>query len=246
MLTHSQIALAIDVDPTWIGFGGIHGGMLTALLMRGATTDGSSPLAITAHMYRPVAPGRIEIEAGPRNGGRTGSVQTWVGDRATALVRVATDGDGPRRAPIRRADPAPPPLDCPRFALPPELVPFGQHVEIRPIDDARALAGGTEPGFDVWIRLTDPEGLTRAEQAVVLLDALPPGLFAVRTTPVLIPTAEFTVHLAPFAESAWYRLRHRTTWATDDLCVDDSELFTDNGELAAQARQLRRITHPRD
>lgn len=246
MLTHSQMALAVDVDPTWIGFGGVHGGLLTALLMRGATPDGSTPLAVTAHMYRPVAPGRIEVEAGPRNGGRTGSVQTWIGDRATALVRVATDADGPRREPIRRAAPAPAPLDCPRFDLPPEFVPFAQHLEIRPIDDARPLAGGTEPGYDVWIRLIEQHGLTPAEQAVVLLDALPPGLFAVRTTPVLIPTAEFTVHLAPFAASPWYRLRHRTTWATDDLCVDETELFTDSGELAAQARQLRRITQPRD
>jgi len=99
----------------------------------------------------------------------------------------------------------------------------------------------------VWIRLLDePDALTPAEQAVILLDALPPGLFAVRTTPVLIPTAEFTVHLAPFDPSPWYRLRHHTTWATDDLCVDETELFTITGELAAQARQLRRITQPRD
>ena len=132
MLTHSQTGLEVDVDPTWIGFGGVHGGLLTALLMRGATTDGSVPLAVTAHMYRPVAPGRIEIAAGSRNGGRTGSVQTYIGDRATALVRVVSDGEGARQAPIRRADLAPAPLDCPRFDLPPEFVPFAQHLEDPP------------------------------------------------------------------------------------------------------------------
>lgn len=129
-------------------------------------------------------------------------MQTWIGDRATALVRVVTDTVGTRRAPIRRTAPAPAPLDRPRFDLPPEFVPFVQHLKIRPIYDARPLAGGTEPRYDVWIRLIDRGGLTPAEQAVILLDALPPGLFAVRTTPVLIPTAEFTLHVAPLRRIA--------------------------------------------
>ncbi|XGU19660.1 hypothetical protein ACETU7_33950 [Rhodococcus sp. 3Y1] len=53
------------------------------------------------------------------------------------------------------------------------------------------------PEFDVWIRLLTDLDFTAQERAAVLLDALPPGLFATLTMPVAIPTIEFTAHFTP-------------------------------------------------
>ena len=153
---------------------------------------------------------------------------------ADAARRVGVPVDRARRGSV----------DRPVLEIPVDFVPFSQYLDIRPINAARPFGGGTDPTFEVWIRLRPDVLLPPAVRAAVLLDALPPGLFATRTAPVPIPTAEFTAHLAPAAhdpDGDWFHLRQHTTWASVDLCVDDTELRRPTGELVAQGRQLRRI-----
>ncbi|MBD0323945.1 MAG: hypothetical protein ICV72_11250, partial [Aldersonia sp.] len=106
MVMSSQILAddtSVEFDATWIGFGGIHGGLLAASLMRAAgTVFGGEPHAISAHMYGPVAPGSSHIDVIGHRGGRSAGVQASISDRATALVRLARDEPTPRRAPQSR------------------------------------------------------------------------------------------------------------------------------------------------
>ncbi|MFD4780690.1 thioesterase family protein [Rhodococcus qingshengii] len=238
-----------EFDSSWRSFDGIQGGLAIARMLRvAADASGAEPLAVTAHLDRPVPPGPAELTVGEMRGGRTVSCHVTLTGSGSALVRLARDiGATTMSAPV--AEPAPAdPSTLPPLEIPVDFVPFAQHLDIRPINSARPFAGGDSPEFDVWIRLLTDLDFTAQERAAVLLDALPPGLFATLTMPVAIPTIEFTAHFTPEHLTAdprtlspWYRLRHGTAWATNTLCVDESELFDSTGRLAARARQLRRI-----
>ena len=246
MLTHSQTGLEVDVDPTWIGFGGVHGGFSPrsscAARRRTGPFRSRSPRTCTGRSRPAVSrsrPGRATA-VGPA-ACRPRSVTA---PRPSSGWFPTVKGHGRHRSDAPSLAPAP--LDCPRFDLPPEFVPFAQHLEIRPIDDARPLAGGTEPGYDVWIRLIEPDGShpRRAGRDPARCSAA--RVVRRPNQPVLIPTAEFTVHLAPFARVPGTGCgtappgRQRTSAWTKPNCSPYA------GELAAQARQLRRITQPRD
>jgi len=242
--TTTTTAFPTSFDESWRGFGGIHGGLVVAALLRGAARAlDATPVAVTAHLYAPVAAGPLTVDAEVVMGGRSAGVRARLGDAATAGVRLArSPGTTVAWPPGPVSPPDVDPETLPPLEIPVDFVPFSQYLDIRPINSARPFAGGETPEFDVWIRLTADIDLTPQETAAVLLDALPPGLYATRTAPVPIPTIEFSAHFPPGTPpSRWYRLRHRTAWATDDLCVDEAELHTETGELAGQARQLRRI-----
>ncbi|MFA3895851.1 thioesterase family protein [Rhodococcus qingshengii] len=237
-----------EFDSSWRSFDGIQGGLAVARMLRvAADASGAEPMAVTAHLDRPVPPGPAELTVGEMRGGRTVSCHVTLTDAGSALVRLARD-TGATTLSAPGIEPSPvDPATLPPLEIPVDFVPFSQHLDIRPINSARPFAGRDSPEFDVWIRLLTDLDFTAQERAAVLLDALPPGLFATLTTPVAIPTVEFTAHFMPeyvtadHSPSQWYRLRHGTVWATDTLCVDETELFDAAGRLAARARQLRRI-----
>jgi len=122
-----------------------------------------------------------------------------------------------------------------------DVVPFARHLDIRPLGNSRPFAGGSDPVLTAWIRLV-PATPAHRTTPVVLLDALAPSLYAVLSTPVSIPTVEYTVHLGPDRPlGEWFLIEQRTTWSTDSFCVDEAELWSREGELVASSRQLRRI-----
>jgi hypothetical protein len=101
----------------------------------------------------------------------------------TALLAGEQDGPVMQACP---APPVPPAEECPPEYPPVEVVPFVQHVDIRMAGDARPLGGGTEPVLTAWLRLKEP-AFSPAETALVLLDSMPPALYAATTEPVVAP-----------------------------------------------------------
>ena len=166
-----------EFDSSWRSFDGIQGGLAIARMLRvAADAAGAEPLAVTAHLDRPVPPGPAELTVGEMRGGRTVSCHVTLTGSGSALVRLARDiGATTMSAPV--AEPAPAdPSTLPPLEIPVDFVPFAQHLDIRPINSARPFAGGDSPEFDVWIRLLTDLDFTAQERAAVLLDALPPGL----------------------------------------------------------------------
>jgi hypothetical protein len=169
---HSEVELP-PVDRTWWSWGGAHGGLLAALLLRQARTH---------------AP-----ELRPRS-------------LYTSL-----------------------------------LVP----ADARPV---RPLGGGTEPVLTAWLRLKEP-AFSPAGTALVLLDSMPPALYAATTEPVVAPTADFAVHFADGLATAdlgdWTLIRTQVEQASSGWMVDSIRLWRPDGALLATARQTRRILAPR-
>ncbi|MGY1729275.1 thioesterase family protein [Geodermatophilus sp. SYSU D01062] len=233
-------------DPSWRSFTHVQGGLVAGHLMAAAAArTGAAPRAVTAHLLAGVEPGvETAVDAVPDRAGTTGSVRATMSQqgRVLAVAQVLTLAR-PASPVSESTPPAPGPTvrEGVPFRLPREFVPIADHTEIRALGASRPLAGGPEPRLSAWVRIDgDLEPLV---QLGVLLDALPPALFAVRTTPAVMPTVELTAHLAgpPPETGAWVRIDQVTTWADADVAVDDAELRAVDGSLVARARQTRRL-----
>jgi acyl-CoA thioesterase len=234
----------LRIGPSWRSFSGIQGGVVVGQLLAAAATTGRAPRAVTAHLLRSVAPDTdVVLAVLPDRAGTTGSVRVELrqGDALAAVGQVLTLDRPP--SPVVEAPQANLPAveDGEPYRLPRELVPIADHTEIRALGPSRPLAGGPEPRLHAWVRIHgEPDPLVRLG---VLLDALPPSLFAVWTAPLPVPTVELTAHLsgAPPAADEWVRIDQRTTWHDADVAVDDAELRGEDGRLVARARQTRRL-----
>ena len=61
-----------EFDSSWRSFDGIQGGLAIARMLRvAADASGAEPLAVTAHLDRPVPTGPAELTVGEMRGGRT-------------------------------------------------------------------------------------------------------------------------------------------------------------------------------
>jgi len=127
--------------------------------------------------------------------------------------------------------------------LPVELAPFLQHLEYRPATDTPLLGGRSQAEFVGWLRLRGDSPLD-ASALTVLVDALPPALYAALTAPASVPTVAMSVQYAEPAPGGWVLGRITTRSAGGGWCVDDSDLWAPGGQLLASARQTRRVLEP--
>jgi acyl-CoA thioesterase len=230
---------------SWVG---MHGGLVVgALADAAAQATGRVPVAVTAHLHGAVEPGSATIRVDTSAVGRMVTSASVVLDQerrpATASVLLAPPEGQATYWPSGRRDLSalPSPYDVERLQGMEDVVPFARHLDIRPVGEARPFGGGDSPVLTAWIRLltATPD---HPSTPIVLLDALAPSLYAVLTRPVAIPTVEYTVHLSPGRpRSEWLLVEQRTTWSTDSFCIDEADLYTPDGRLVAQSRQLRRI-----
>jgi acyl-CoA thioesterase len=252
----------VTLDPSWWSWSGAHGGLLVAETVRHAARvldiDPSRSLrSVSVQLLSTVdrTPVRLVPELF-RSGGSATSVglraeqggevrlighAVFGADRAGGLSTPAIAP--PRVVPVEAAAPVP---------FPPELVPFGQHFEFRsaggplPLVEGNTAGDGRTAQLTAWFRMTDP-ALVDAAQAVLLLDAMAPAIYATLHRPVAVPTLDYTVHLhapldaAPLASGAWVLGRQRCLAAADGWAVDDGSLWDEGGRLIATSRQLRRV-----
>ena len=235
----------VRVDPSWRSFSGIQGGAVVGqLLAAAAASSPGRPRAVTAHLLRAVLPDTdAVVTAVPDRTGTTGSVRAELRQNgAVAAVAQVLTLDRPVSPAGPRASGSLPTLaDGVPFQLPRDLVPIADHTEIRALGPGRPLEGGPDPRLHAWVRILDePDPLVRLG---VLLDALPPSLFAVWRAPLPVPTVELTAHLLgePPAEGEWVRIDQRTTWHDADLAIDDAGLWDVEGLPVATVRQTRRL-----
>lgn len=243
----TEASRALVFGPSWRTFTSTQGGLVIGhLLAAAADLTGTAPRAVTAHLLAGVVPDvEAVVTAAADRSGRVGSVRSELRQdgalRAVAQVLTSAGAAGPVAETY-------PPQDLPGledgepFELPRDYVPVGEHTEIRALGAARPMGGGDEPRLHAWVRIRGAE-LEPLVQLGVLIDALPPSLFAVRTAPAAMPTVELTAHLAgpPPPAGAWVRVDQRTVWADDQVAVDDVEVRALDGALVASGRQTRRL-----
>ncbi len=247
VLSHGRARAVLDRG--WWSWAGPHGGLLGALLLRTAQqlAGDREPRALSVHYLTAPPEGPVDLTATVlREGGSSAVVRAdlHAPDGTLAATAVLTSGRAARR-PTASYDvvappPAPPAGQCEPLEIPPELVPFAGHFSYRPVGPA-PLSGGDRAELVAWVRLRADEAYDPAA-LVVLADVLPPALYGATAVPVPVPTVELQVVLAGGAPvRGWVLSRIATRTAGDGWCVDDSEVWSPDGRLLAQARQVRRV-----
>ena len=244
-------SLLADADLAGLhGFGGVHGGLLLALVAGQLSAEaGGRPLRyVTGQFLRPSAgalrlitdeatPGRSLVRARGRVAADGRDTLT-----ATAVFGGGEASSGPSEHPAMPTVAAPD--RCEPFAIPVEFVPFTQHLEIRPADDHRPFAGGDDATLTAWIRFVEDDDAPDALRLVTLLDALAPSYAAVLTDLLPIPTIELSVRLSSGlaqASSPWVLVRASTLHVDGDWLDERIDAWSPDGRHLATATQVRLV-----
>jgi acyl-CoA thioesterase len=252
----------------WIVRGPNGGYLAAILLRALAAAVGDperAPRALTVHYTRPPAEGPVRIETRLERVGRTLTTATarmlQEGRlQALALAAFSTPRRGPelQHAVMPEVEPpeALPPLPAPVVsrpgAAPDEPFPLSLRerfeerwaIGVQPGTPGaagrnRALAGG-------WIRLAEPRPLD-APLVAMLTDAWPPAVFSSVEPGALIggvPTIDLTIHFrAPLpppaaGERDWVLVAFQSREARQGFVEEDGEVWSRDGMLLAQSRQL--------
>jgi acyl-CoA thioesterase len=240
------------VDDGWL-IQNPNGGYLAAILLRAVLAEVGDPArrprSITLHYLRPGQVGPCEVVVTVERSGRgltTATARFVQGGKDVILAIVALgiarpgpavhhhpmpDGPGPAELPSRTG--GPPMTFRQRFQLRPTIGPAWEGPRAE-----EAVTGG-------WIRLDDDEPL---DDVVLLLlcDAWPPAVFTIAELPVGVPTIDLTVHFRedPPMAPDWAFVRFRTTMVADGYLEEDGEVWSRDGRLMAQSRQLAVAVQP--
>jgi acyl-CoA thioesterase len=237
------------VDERWNVLRGPHGGYIAAMMLRALTEEVGDPERVPRSLtiYYPGAPGPgpVQIRCRVERAGQTIS---------TVSARLEQDGApmclalAAFSAPWKEAvgfDNTGFPADAPgpdgldevdRQGLVP---PFTRNFEYRAVvgDDwfvraERAAVGG-------WMRLREPHAFD-APLVATLADAWAPAVFPVVAAPVAAPTIELTVHFRGElpAPGEWVLGIFESRAGRAGFFEEDGTLWTRDGELIAQSRQL--------
>ncbi len=112
-----------------------------------------------------------------------------------------------------------------------------------PIVDAPFFSGEGSPRVAQWIRAVKPRPLDAIE-LVAISDAIPPAGFPKMTERTAMPTVDLTVHiraslpLDPAPEDDRVYAECNTHHVADGFADDDCHIWSANGQLLAQSRQL--------
>jgi acyl-CoA thioesterase len=249
ILVTSEPGALIELDPSWWGFGGLHGGLTLGLLMAAMRERAQGRvLQQVSGQFRRALREPFTINVAEPSAGKAVS---WLNAEATEGSRVAISAHAVFTVPGQEREPAispkmpdvPPPSQCPVFTVPPAFVPFSRHTEIRPASRARPFGGAREPELIAWLRLVDDEAPPDEARLIVLMDALAPSYAAVSRTPVAMPTVTFTVtpgNGLSAASSPWVLLRARTDAVRrDGWLLERLDAWTPDGLHLGSAEQLR-------
>ena len=241
------------VPEHWFIVTGPNGGWVAAVLTRALQeAAGRPPRSLTVHFLAAPAAGPVEVQAATeRAGGSTSflSLRMLQDGRPVALaLGLAADWrDGAPEWHDATPPPVPPPEQCTWIDPERTGVPdFWSNYEGRA---ATGYPGQGEP-VDVagWIRTAEPSPLD-APLVAALTDSWLPAAFVRVSEPVLAPTLDLTIHWrAPVPGDdphPWTKLVMRTGTGAGGVWEEDGELWTPDGTLLAQSRQLAIIRRPR-
>jgi len=241
------------IDEGWWVVAGPNGGYVGAVLQRALEHAVADPTracrSFTVHyLARPDA-GPAEIEVTIE---RTGRSLTSVSGRlsqggrplAIAVAAFSKPRPGPAFCDLSMPDvPEPDDLsggpfgdDVPRAAVPVMAERYEQRWAIGP----RPFSGAGEAVTGGWIRLAERRPVDAAV-LVAYTDAWMPALFGRLRGPWGITTVDLTVHvrsLPPDGWDDWRLVRFRSAVSADGFCEEDGEIWSRDGQLLAQSRQL--------
>lgn len=229
-----------------------NGGYVAAIVLRSLVmtlADPSRPpRSLTVHFLDPLAEGPFEVETAVERSGRaltSLSARITQGGRACA---VALSAFSAARAGMEFSDLAMPAVPGPEKSRPWSIsdgfaIPIVERWEWRLAAGGVPYAAAPEASAGVWMRLPE-ERVADALVAAALTDAWFPPVYSRATKPVATPTIDLTVHfratlpLANASPRSWTLGVFRSRVAKEGFTEVDGELWSEDGVLVAQSRQL--------
>ena len=232
----------------WVGRGPL-GGYVMAIALRGmqlaAGDDARQPRTVTMHFVRAPVAGPVTVRPTVERAGRSVSFVTARMEQEGRLIGLAIAAFGvawesPRfdRLPMPEVDPPGPRVPArPPFDGPP--LPFTQLLTMQHRFGAMPFSAADDALAGGWTGLLE-ERPVDALALVMLADAWFPTPFPLLSAPAVAPTVELTVHLrAPLPLDDTVVLgRFHSAQVRDGFFDEDGALWTPDGTLVAQSRQL--------
>jgi acyl-CoA thioesterase len=249
---------AAEIEKRWWIVVGPNGGYVAAILLRAMNAAvpqaDRRPRSLTVHYTAPPKQGPARIATTvEREGGRLSTVTARLEQDgrlcALALGAFSSPRDALSFREIEMPD-VPPPDRCARIKRRSEVpIPIHGRYEMRPCLGATLFTESHRAETGGWIRLTDPHP-TDSAIVTAVTDAWPPAIFArmsAEADPISVPTIDLSVHFrtslppcesARAGENPYYLVRFRSTTSCDGFIEEDGEVWSEDGTLLAQSRQL--------
>jgi acyl-CoA thioesterase len=238
-----------EISPTWSIGRGPNGGYLAALLLRAlqmVAGEGVDPRSLTLHYLAPPDIGPCEVAVTIERSGRTMSMLSARLSQGARLCVIALAVFSRPRAGLEIVEERMPDAPLPTDTTPVPAgmgPPFWQNYEVRMAYGALPFSGAETLRSGGWLRLREPR-MADPLFFAALTDAWFPQIFTRLSAPVPAPTIDLTIHfrahlpLASARPDDWYLLAVSTRLATEGFFEEDTEVWSRDGRLLAQSRQL--------
>jgi acyl-CoA thioesterase len=250
-------AWAAEIDAGWFAGRGPNGGYLAATVLRAMVAElddpAREPRSLTCHYLRPPAAGPARVDVTVERSGRATSTLTarLSQDGRECVLGVAAFGIGVSAPTDYAAAPpaVPAPGEVPAADNSASGLSIVSRFEVRPALGGAMFAGAEEALTGGWLRFSEARG-TDAIALAMFADAWFPAPWVRLSGPVAAPTIDLTVHFrGPRAAGALapgepVLAVFRSTTAADGFFEEDGELWTRDGVLLAQSRQLALLELP--
>jgi acyl-CoA thioesterase len=246
----------LHVSRDWWVVLGPNGGFVAAVLLRAcAAVVGDpqrTPRTLTVHYLVPPVEGPAEVEVVVERAGRGVtylSARLFQEGRLLALAVSAFAGPRPAVTEFSHGTmpDVPPPHKCLRLVADDSGIPLRHRWEN--LWAVGPLPGSAEPDpgeieIGGWIRLAEPSPLDHVVLAAMADAWLPPIVSLPDPPTSAVPTVELTVHfrdrerLGSMSPEDWCLVVFRSKTAQEGFIEEDGEIWSADGRLLAQCRQL--------
>ena len=237
-----------EVSEDWWIERGPFGGYLAAFLVRAmlAVLDDPQrpPRSLSVHFVDAPVAGPVEVEVGVERAGRSSTALSLRLEQdgrpiALALAGAAAWRDGEPEWADLRPPAAPAPEDCPEVPRVTGAPRFQQRFELRWVDGGWPGNPSERAHHVSWMRLKEGGPLDHLA-VTAMSDGWLPAAFSKLGRFVIVPTLDLTIHFrAPLpAPGEWLLAEYRSGFSAGGAWEEDGELWTQDGTLVAQSRQL--------
>ena len=241
-----------EVSERWYVGRGANGGLLAAQCTRAmqalAADAERLPRSLTVHFLEAPVAGPIEIAGTVERAGRSATSVSLRLEQEGRTVGLALGALAPWREggtehtatrPPRIPRPEElPPLDPSSSGIPAFVANYDWRWAIEEDGDAARVGG--------WIRTADPRPVDHVALAA-FADAFPPAVFPLVGRVLPAPTIDLTIHFrAPLEDlgEGWVLGAFATRRLAGGFFEEDGELWSEDGRLLAQSRQLAMLREP--